>query len=302
MLFARGLISYETIPPIDQTVVLFNIGKLQSDELEGKIDSLLITNPKKIGVNLCHFDKPSNKLIKKYKSDDRVVFANCEEFGSLHLSQIIGDGNTVTHFRTDNPDYFELQITGFKGRGNSEERINYGARLDYLANSIELANSYSWFNPEYLNDKTILLGYMGDYLTDSIYYYQNCRITPLNLYFGEANTLPDMYDIEVSANILRTINDNAFINELNKVLRVTIILFISILNVIILTYVKTKWIFVNLIIATILFVLLTGTSSFLLVYSFDEGYFLEMDELPIILLVTTIFTVILNSRERISAQ
>jgi hypothetical protein len=42
----------------------------------------------------------------------------------------------------------------------------------------------------------------------------------------------------------------------------------------ILAFVKTKWIIVNLVIETVLFTLLTGMGSFLMVYMFDKGYFL----------------------------
>lgn len=289
-------------PDIDRTVVLYNVGKLEPIELQEKIDSLLITEPKRIGLNLCHWDKIPKDLIAKYESDSRVAFANCADSGINSLSQIIGDQNTVTHFKTDRPDYFELLLTDFKGRGNEIERINYGPRLDWAFKG-ELTDSYFWFNPDHLKDKTILIGYMGDYLTDSIYYYKNCRITPLNQYYGESNILPDMYDIEITANIIRTINENDFIEEVNQIVRVLIILAFSLLNVIVLTFAKTRWTIVNLIIATVLFILLTGTGSFLLVYMFDKGHYLEMDELPLILLITTAFTVIMNiSEKRASPQ
>jgi hypothetical protein len=285
-------------PDIDETVVLFNIGKLEPKELQLKIDSLLITSPRKIGINTCHWERTPADLIKKYKSDSRVVFVNCDNNRPGSLSQIIADENTVTHFKSDNPAYFELQLTNFQGRGNSVERINYGPKLAYPVNVGELTDSYFWFDPDYLNDKTILLGYMGDYLTDSIYYFKNCRITPLNSYYGASRLVPDMYDIEISANIMRTINDNDFIDEINQFVRVLIILVFSLLNVTILTFINTKWTIVNLIIATVLFILLTGTGSFLLVYMFDKGYFLEIDELPLILLITTVFTVVLNIIEK----
>jgi hypothetical protein len=284
-------------PQIDLTVVVLSVGKLQPAELQEKIDSLLITEPRKIGINLCHFDKVPKDLVNRYESNDRVVFANCEDLRAGSNSLIINDESTVTHFKTDKPDYFELKLTNFKARGNNIERINYGPRLDYPINKGELTNSYFWFNPDF-KEKTILLGYMGDYLTDSIYYYTNCRVTPLNGYYGASNILPDMYDIEISANIIRTINDNDFINEVSQIIRILIILAFSLLNVVILTFAKTKWIIVNLIIATILFILLTGFGGFLIVMAFDNGYFLEMDELPLILIITTVFTVILNISEK----
>jgi hypothetical protein len=287
-----------TIPQIDPTVVVLNVGKLKPDVLQEKIDSLLIADPRKIGINLCHFDRIPRDLINKYKSDGRVIFANCEDLESGSVSLTINDEGAVTHFKTDKSDYFELILTDFKGRGNSIERINYVSRLDYPINKGELTDFYYWFDPDHLKGKIILLGYMGDYLTDSIYYYTNCRVTPLNRYYGESNIPPDMYDLEISANIIRTINDNDFINEVNQIVRVLIVLVFSLLNVVILTFTKTKWTIVNLIIATFLFFLLTGFGGFLMVIAFDKGYFLEMDELPLILIITTVFTVILNISEK----
>lgn len=267
----NALFEIRNVPPIDRTVVIFSVGKLSPNELGTKIDSLLIAEPKQVGINLCHFDKTPFDLIKKYENDDRVVFANCDKLKSGSISQVISGFNTVTHFMTDRTDYFELKLTNFKGRGNHNERINYGPRLRYPIDKGELTDSYYWFDPDHLHNKTILLGYMGDYLTDSIYNHQNCRVTPLNEYFGESNILPDMYDIEISANIMRTINDNDFIDELDQVVRVLILLAFSLLNVTALTFIKTKWTIVNLMIATVLFILLTGFGSFLLVYMFDKG-------------------------------
>jgi len=82
------------------------------------------------------------------------------------------------------------------------------------------------------------------------------------------------------------------------VVRVLIILAFSLLNVTALTFIKTKWTIVNLMIATVLFILLNIAGSLLLVYMFDKGYYLEMDELPLILMITTAFTVILNISEK----
>jgi hypothetical protein len=290
-------------PAMDRTTVVYSVGKLGPEELETKIDSLLTTQARKIGINLCHYERPPVQLMKKYKGNSKIIFANCSDSGSGTLSQIIEDRNTVTHFKTDKPDYFELQLVNFYGRGNNEERINYGPSLRYPFSVGELTDSYHWLDAEFLAGKTILLGYMGDYLTDSIHYYQNCRITPMNRYYGESNIPPDMYDIEISANILRTINANDFITEINPFVRVFIILAFSVFNVLLLTFVKTKWTIANLLIATVLFVLLTGIGPFLILYLFDKGYFLEIDELPLILLITTVFTVLLNiSKKRSSPQ
>lgn len=294
----EALFTIRNEPEIDDELFLLNIGKLEPNELAVKIDSLLMTGVSGIGINLCHFDKVPKDLTTRYKENNRVIFANCESAGPGALGQLVGDGNAVTHFKTDRSDYFELLLTGFTGRGNDVERINYGRRMDDGPKG-ELSDSYYWFNPDYLENKTVLLGYMGEYLTDEIYYFKNCRITPLNSYYGaDGDVLPDMYDIEITAHILRTIHHNDFINEINQAVRVLIMLVICIMNVIVLTYAKTKWTVVNLVIATVLFLLLTGAASFLLVYLFDKRYYLSLDELPLILLVTTIFTMVMNITQK----
>lgn len=90
----NALFYLREVQDIDPTLVLFNVGKLQPDELEEKIDSLLIVRPKKIGINICHWRKIPGNLIEKYRSNSRVIFANCEDSGINSLSQIIGDQNT----------------------------------------------------------------------------------------------------------------------------------------------------------------------------------------------------------------
>lgn len=152
----------------------------------------------------------------------------------------------------------------------------------------ELKDTPFWYGA--LEGKTILVGYLGDYLTDSLYYYKQCRITPLNEYYGQENLLPDLYDTEVSANIIRTIRDQDYIDEIGEVFRIFILLAFTLLNVIIITFIRTRWLAVNLIIAALIFVLFTIAGSLMLVLLFDKGYFLALDELPVILVITTVFT------------
>ncbi len=294
----ESLFTLRNEPDIDESVILFNVGKLSELEVEEKIDYLLMGDPEKIGINLCHWSRRPDYLIDKYKSDNRIVFVNCEHAETGSLSQIIEEQNTVTHSKTDRLDYFELQLTGFKGRGNEIERINYGPEMGSASNKIELTDLYYWFNAQHIKDKTLLLGYMGDYLTDSIYYYQSCRVTPLNTDYGEYNITPDLYDIEISANIIRTIHHKDFIDEVNQVVRAFVILLISLLNVGILMFTKTKWISLNLIIAIFLLFIFNIAASLLIVFAFDKGYYLQIDELPLVILISTIFTVILNIIEK----
>ncbi len=281
-------------PQPDHSIIVFNAGTMSERDLQNKIDSLLITEPRKIGVNLCHWNRIPVGLLNRYRSDDRVVFASCRDTGVNSLAFQVDENNTVTHFKTDQPDYFELKLADFDARGNNQERIYYGPKLHYPISIGELNDSYHWFNPEGLFDKTILIGYLGDYVTDSMYYYTNCRVTPLNVDFGKEEHLPDMYDIEISAHIIRAINQGEFINEVHPLIRGLILLSFSILQVVLLTFIKTRWTLINLCIAAILFMLFTFLSSSLMVLAFTQYYYLNLDELSLVLLVVTVFTVGLN--------
>lgn len=288
----ENLFYFRSDPAAQTEMLMFNIGRLGVDELKPKLDSLLLSGPVIVGVNLCHYQKDMSAFVKQYESIPNIVFVDCQRKGRGALSEIVSEGNVVTHFDCSRKDYFEFLLTGFKPRGNDREMINYAPTQPTVFQRVELKDTPYWYGfPE---GKTVLVGYMGDYLTDSLYYYGQSRITPLNDYYGQENILPDLYDTEVSANIIRTIRDQDFIDEIGEVYRILILLSFALLNVIILTFVRTKWLAVNLVIAALIFILFTMAGSLLLVLLFDKGYFLALDELPVVLMITTIFTVAVN--------
>ncbi|MBL0740758.1 hypothetical protein [Chryseolinea lacunae] len=293
----ENIFYFRILPEVDPDIILLNTGKLESAEIKIGIDSLLKFNPRVIGVNLCHLSSEDQEISRHYSDNKKVVFVHCEaDPHGGNLSEIIEDQNVVTHFNSDRTDYFEFQLTGFKGRGNKKEIINYrGASTHYIAG--ELSDLFP-INAENISEKMILLGYMGDYLTDSVQYFKSCRITPLNRYYGESNILPDMYDTVITANIISSINHHEFINEIGEIARIGLLLTCTLINVLAITYIKTKWPAVNVVIAAIIFIAMMGAGSFLIVYFFTKGYYLNLDELPMLLLVATIFTVVLNIREK----
>ncbi|AYB34601.1 hypothetical protein [Chryseolinea soli] len=288
----ENLFYIRTQPAAQEEMLMLNIGRLEAGELKPKLDSLLLSGPTVVGVNLCHYTTDMSAIVKQYAAVPNIFFVDCRGRGRGALSEIINEGNVVTHFDCYRRDYFEFLLTGFKPRGNDREMINYAPEQQSIFMRAELKDAPLWYGA--LEGKTILVGYMGDYLTDSLYYYQQCRITPLNEYYGQENLLPDLYDTEVSANIIRTIRDQDYIDEIGEVYRILILLAFALLNVIIITFVRTKWLAVNLIIAGLIFVLFTIAGSVSLVLLFDKGYFLDLDELPVILLITTVFTMAVN--------
>ncbi len=288
---------------VDTEIVICNTGKLEIEEVVLKIDTLLRYEPKIIGVNLCDFDKNSIKAPARFADNKKVVTSSCVENNRGQLSRLIKDNNEVTHFKSGKPDYFEVLISDswnvLKKRNNEHERIYYrGAAKHYYQFELKDIGSSP---PENFRGKVILLGYVGDYVTDSIYDYKNCRITPLNEHYGEDYILPDMYDIQISANILSTIFEKQFINEINPFLRVIIILAFCFLNVGLITLVHTKWLVLNLFLAAIILILLMALGPFVIIYLFGKSYFLELNELTMVLIITTIFTVGSNIREKRSS-
>jgi len=157
-------------PTMDESIILLNIGTLSLDELRDKVDSLVLCYPRTIGINLCHYEENTSDFIKHFKEKNSVVIASCSNEGSRSLSSFINPDNSVTHFRTDRKDYFEFKIDHFVSRGNDFELIDFfNPRKSF----------YRWelsdvpIAPEYFQGKTVLIGYMGDYLTDSVYYFSN---------------------------------------------------------------------------------------------------------------------------------
>jgi hypothetical protein len=282
-------------PEWDNEVMMLNIGRLDADELQLELDILLLLKPKVVGVNLCHYAQDMSDVVQHYASAPNIYFVNCQGKGRGASSEIINDGNVVTHFDCSREDFFEFQLTAFKPRGNPQEMINYTPEQQHLGRS-ELKDLERLYG--ILEGKTVLVGYLGDYVTDSVYSYKQSRITPLNPYYGDENMLPDLYDTEVSANIVRTIRKGDYIDEIGEIYRILILLAFAMLDVLALTFIRTRWLIVNLFLAALSFILLTMAASIMTVFLFNDGYFLALDELSLILLIVTIFTVAINLQKR----
>ncbi|HMJ68615.1 MAG TPA: hypothetical protein VK508_06960 [Cyclobacteriaceae bacterium] len=135
-----------------------------------------------------------------------------------------------------------------------------------------------------------------------LYQFANSRITPLNADYGESNIPPDLHEVYITASIVSTIDNEDFINEIGLFPRLMILLLIVIINVVLLTYINTRWIMVNIIIALAVFLLLNMAGNLLIVYLFGSAYYLNLDELTICLLITSISTLVLNVRNKVPAS
>lgn len=124
--------------------------------------------------------------------------------------------------------------------------------------------------------------------------YTNARITPLNPLRDNEEAIPDMHDIIISANIISTIRNNEFIDEVPLFARVLIMFLFLAINITFLLYVKTRWIVLDLVLAMLFLQLLYIAASALIFWIFTKQIYLNLDELPLILLISTLFTVTSN--------
>lgn len=295
-------------PMPDESIIILNSASLPGSRLKTKVDSLLMLDPKVIGINLCDIEEEAALLAEAYRENPKVVLGICSP-GHDPLSRIIYDDNVVTHFRTDREDYFEFKISDaagvLKNRGNELERINYYGSFGMFPilnfNLDQVGEMY----PEVFKQQIVLIGYCGEIVSGEevmmgvseekmIRDYKHSRITPMNLQYGYDEASADMHDIAISANIIRMINEQNFINEIGPVTRVSFILACAMLLVLLITVIRTKWLLLNLLLYFVCYSLIIIGATLLIVVAFDNNYYLELPELSIVLTVIGIFTVIYN--------
>jgi hypothetical protein len=299
-----NLFNEERMP--DESILIANSGNLTGVELRAKLDTLLTLNPRVIAVNLCDVDDGAALLADAYANNPTVILATCSG-GKEPLSRVVYEGNVVTHFKTNQPDYFEFRIANdlkpLQARENDLERINYYGSLESFVH-VDLTDLDELI-PEFFEGKTVLVGYAGDYVSpmdtymgqageDRIQGYKNARITPMHEYYGDEDLSPDMYDIQISANIIRMINEGNYITETGTAVRVGFILVSTLLLVFLVTVIRTKWLLLNLVIYFVLYSLIIMGGTLLIVVAFDNNYYFEIPELSIVLTVLGVFTALYN--------
>jgi hypothetical protein len=275
-------------PGVDTEIVLFDIGYVHLDTVKTYIEILERLEPKSIGVNLCNVGEKSDVLDLYLKLNKKIITCGCTQNTNNGTSAIRTPDNEVTHFRSDKDSYFELQLSNqldrLKGRGNNKERINFrGVDQYYTLPLTEIEN----VPQEIIKDKIILIGF----LRDSV-------ITPMNDWYGiPGETEGDMSDAQISANIISTINRNEFINEVHLAFRVLIILAVSLVCTGLIRLARTKYNVINVILGLCILIGLNSLSSYLIVLAFSKGYFLELHEMTVVLIISAIASIYWNTKD-----
>lgn len=257
---------------MDSTVVILNIGDLKDFETVDKIDSVILQNPRSIGLDLCSISKDS-LLRAKYYKNSLVTVLNCS--GDSELSSSLIEGENASRFKTDSPDYFEIRLTDswdkIQKRGNEDEFINYkGVRNRFTTIDLKDAASIS------LRDKIVLVGYLGKTVPPDIYY---------------ADLLETgLFQTQYSAFIISTIVNDDFITESNFILDALLILVAVLLIYWLLTIAPIKNAILLTIVAYILMGLVNAGLVGLVFVLFNKGFYLHTSGLTSILVITTLYT------------
>lgn len=285
--------------PIDNSILILNSGNVGEKEFIERIDSLLTYSPRAIGIILCDLVFDDTNIQALYANNPKIVMVSCRKNATVASSLIVEDDNSVTHFKTDTSNYFEITLTDswavLNARSNDQERINYrSGHYNFLY--AELSQTENLIK-ENLNDKIILIGYVEfslKFSPDMVYNFKGTHITPMNEYYGDGATSPDMYRTEISAHIISMLQERNFINETPLYVRILYILIISIFLTLLISVIQTRWILINLIIYLLLYTVFILGSTFLIVLAFEHNYYFEIPEISLALLVVMIITVLHN--------
>jgi hypothetical protein len=286
-------------PRVYENILILNIGALDEKEIQEKIDTLLTLNPKAVGINMCDFDG-SEQFREHFDKNPKIEFAYCDEVQfRTRLARRIDEGNTVTHFLYDY-NFLEVRLTNsyekLSARNNYAERINYIKPTSFYTGELSDISRY-----EYLDNVTVLVGYL-EYSEEEVYNYEGRRITPMNEWYGYSSISPDMYDIQISANIIAQIERDDFITEVPDAIRIGGILLACVLNVLLITFIRTRWLLVNLIIYIVLYFVFVALAGLAMVHLYNENYFFHLNELQVLLLITSAFTIASVSTAKIQPQ
>lgn len=279
---------------VDERVILLNAGTKTPEQINAYIKLIKRKHPTSIGINLCHLTNGATMIKEQYKNDKHVVFADCSQ-PSHGLGRIINNDNSVTHFQSDYRESFERQLLLYSPPSVSKsERINYSKWPSFYETELDSQK----FLSDLFTGSIVLIGYLGDYIVGSdesifekreLQYFTNARITPMNKFYLEQDAIPDMYDTEISAHILVSLLDNNFIKDISKLTSVILMLAIIIVQSLILNMVQQKHILINIGVALLYYFFIKFTCGALIIYLFTQGYYLELNELLLLLGVVIAF-------------
>jgi len=153
-------------------------------------------------------------------------------------------------------------------RNNDFESINYRGNADKFF-FVDGTNPDNLENLDFIKDKIVLLGFMGNYPSYRI--FEDIFYTPLNDNYA-GKTYPDMYGVVIHANIISMILHEDYINSLPAWLEILLAMAICYFNIVLFNFIKRRKIdWLNLISLT------TKTAEFILLLFIEMEVFLKFN-------------------------
>lgn len=235
---------------LDTNIVLVNIGNLRRDGLAQQLEIIKSNHPKAIGLDATFIEKKDSVLdayLKQELNDSTVPIILTSNI--VYNDEEPDKAASIEH----NHEYFNMQnhegfgnflakegqsVRHFKPfiKISDELDASFGARLAQIADSnafhfllnrnrsseiinyqttaypkLDVNDIYSSAELSFLKDKIVLMGYMGSNLNEIT--FEDNHLTPFNKSYG-GHSVPDMYGVEIHANIISMILRRDYIYEI----------------------------------------------------------------------------------------
>ncbi len=260
---------------LNQDIVLVNIGDNDRRQIAEQLRVIAAFNPRVVGLDVTFSelkDYLGDSLLKTAINQfDHLVLTENIEYGKSTLPPEIVSSHP--YFGVEKQSGFgnflaeENKVVRyfapFYKKGTSDERKSFAASIaekaypDAYNNLLERNKSAEVIhygrqhfitfdkddirqdNPALavLKDKIVLVGYMGDYLGEVN--FEDLHLTPLNSSFG-GHSIPDMYGVEIHANILSMIIQGRYINSMPQWLVLILSFVITLLHMYLFLYFYVK--------------------------------------------------------------
>lgn len=305
--------------PVEQEIVLVNIGNLPRIGIAELLSSLQTADPAVIGVDIMFYtrkDPLGDSLLKEELNKENVVVTHIIHdegdmaytltshpyFGEpiYAYANLVADDSLNSTIRYIRPFYNEkgLNEEAFTTKileKYDEEHFN---TLLFRRNKIETINYYGTyeqfvtyegediifgnFDPESIQDKIVLVGYMGNFIGDASI-LEDFKFTPLN-HEVMGKTIPDMHGLTIHANILTMYINEQYIDIMPKWQSYFLAFFICYIHVVMFVFMFVRFhLWYHLFAKVIQF--FTSALLVYIMFSFYSEHHLKIDTTLIVLTI-----------------
>ncbi len=260
---------------VNKDIVLVNIGFNDRKSIADQINTIQQYHPKVIGLDAIFYqpkDSLSDQLLAQaiHQSNNiilinRLEYTDTSEKPSLTQSDPLFSHNTPQGFsnflakenqtiRYIKPsinlngeiiESFSTQIVqqysteAYKASQKRKGRVEV---INYQNENFIKLDVEDLENPALstvLKDKIVLLGFMGSHLGEIN--FEDLYLTPLNKSFG-GHSIPDMYGVEIHANIISMTLSQNYIHEFSKLVNYLIAFLLTFLSMILFIYFSVRYV------------------------------------------------------------